>query len=128
MIKLYIDDVRIAPEGWHQVWNIGDALEFIEANHADISHIDFDYYLNENMPKHTGAMLIRQIIRLGLDVFHQPIENYTFHSSDSEMNDQMRNMVAMEFDALLLPYNVEYKTVPKPLSGLQRLRNNKGRR
>jgi hypothetical protein len=124
MIKLYIDDTREAPEGWTQVWNIRDALDFIEDNHAEISHIDFDYYLNEDMPAHNGSLLIHELVgmkREGIKVFHQPIENYTFHSSDSYMNDVMRGLVEREF-------GIEIKTEPKQLSRLQRMRNSKGRR
>lgn len=124
MIKLYVDDVRVAPEGWTQVWNIGDALDFIEENHAEISHIDFDYYLNEDMPAHNGSLLIHELVgmkREGIKVFHQPIENYTFHSSDSSMNDVMRGLVECEF-------GIEIKPKPNQLSRLQRMRNSKGRR
>ena len=125
MIKLFVDDVRVAPEGWTQVWNIRDAHDFIEDNHAEISHIDFDYYLNEDMPAHNGSLLIRDLVgmkREGIKVFHQPIENYTFHSSDSSMNDVMRGLVEHEF-------GIEPEPETKPLlSRLQRMRNSKGRR
>jgi hypothetical protein len=125
MIKLFVDDVRVAPEGWTQVWNIRDAHDFIEDNHAEISHIDFDYYLNEDMPSHTGSLLIRDLVgmkREGIKVFHQPIENYTFHSSDSSMNDVMRGLVEDEF-------GVKIKIKPElRLTQLQRMRNSKGRR
>jgi hypothetical protein len=124
MIKLYVDDVRVAPEGWEQCWNIRDAVNYIEENHAEISHIDFDYYLNEDMPSHTGSMLIRLLSNMkreGINVFHQPIENYTFHSSDSSMNDVMRKLVESEF-------GIEFKPKPNQLSRLQRLRNSRGRR
>jgi hypothetical protein len=125
MIKLYVDDTRTAPEGWTQVWDIHEAHDFIEECHANISHIDFDYYLNEDMPSHTGALLIRNLVgmkREGIKVFHQPIENYTFHSSDSSMNDVMRDMIEHEF-------GVQIKTKPElRLTQLQRMRNSKGRR
>jgi hypothetical protein len=55
-------------------------------------------------------------------VFHQPIENYTFHSSDSSMNDVMKKLVEFEFGIKAVP-----ETKPL-LSRLQRMRNSKGRR
>jgi hypothetical protein len=125
MIKLFVDDVRVAPEGWTQMWNIRDALDFIEENYAEISHIDFDYYLNEDMPAHNGSLLIGYIVRMkdqDIKVFHQPIENYTFHSSDSSMNDKMRGLVEREFGIVPAPEKVA------PISQLQRLRKSKGRR
>ena len=101
MIKLYIDDMRTAPEGWTQVWSIGEAIDFIEEHYAEITHIDFDYYLNENMAAHNGSLLIRDLICMrheGIDVFHQPIENYTFHSSDPSMNAKMQRLIEEAFE------------------------------
>jgi hypothetical protein len=125
MIKLFVDDVRVAPEGWTQVWNIREAVDFIEDNHAEISHIDFDYYLNEDMPSHNGSLLIRTLAgmkREGIKVFHQPIENYTFHSSDSCMNDVMKELVEAEFGINAVASQLA------PMSRLQKMRNSKGRR
>ena len=125
MIKLYVDDQRVAPEGWHQCWNIGDAMDFIEENYEEISHIDFDYYLNEDMPAHNGALLIRYLLGMGRDgtnVFHQPIENYTFHSSDDIMNDNMRELIASE------AFGIKPKPEVKTQSRLARMRASKGRR
>jgi hypothetical protein len=125
MIKLFVDDIRLAPEGWTQVWTIHEAIKFIEDNHAEISHIDFDYYLNETIPEHNGSLLIHDLISMkheGINVFHQPIENYTFHSSDSSMNDVMQGLVEREFGIEPEPEKLA------PMSRLQRMRNSKGRR
>jgi hypothetical protein len=118
MVKVYVDDTRIAPEGWHQVWNIREALDFIEDNYEEITHIDFDYYLSETNNAHTGLRLLQYLKRSGLNIFHQPKENYTFHSSDSYMNEVMSNYL----------WDVKPKTEKKQASSLQRLRNSKGRR
>lgn len=123
-MKLYIDDRRPAPDGWHQAFNIADAIDIIEANYKDITHISFDYYLSEEMPSHTGMLLINYLIHLeksdNINIFHQPFENYTFHSSDSSMNDVMRD--AVRFKAK--PNSIK----AKPVSQLQRLRKSSGRR
>ena len=127
MIKLYIDDGRTAPEGWKQVFNIHEALEFIKENYADISHIDFDYYLSHDMPGHNGSRLIRELLNYeefeGIKVFHMPIENYTFHSSDSSMNDVMRTQLEKAFGVYVPP-----KKMKSEKSSLRLLLNNKKRR
>jgi hypothetical protein len=130
MIKLYIDDTRTAPEGWHQCWNINEAHDFIEENAADISHIDFDYYLSEDMPERTSALLIRYLLdmkRDGIDVFHQPIGNYTFHSSDEDMNVKMRELVA-ERAFGIKPAKLFLDELIETPSRLQRMLKSKGRR
>jgi hypothetical protein len=118
MVKVYVDDTRIAPEGWHQVWNIREALDFIEDNYEEITHIDFDYYLSETNHAHTGLLLLQHLKRSGLNIFHQPKENYTFHSSDSSMNAVMSDYL----------WGQQQKPEKKQVSGLQRLRSSKGRR
>jgi hypothetical protein len=132
MIKLFVDDVRVAPEGWTQVWDIRAAHDFIEENHAEISHIDFDYYLSEDMPSRTGALLIRDLLRMkcdGIDVFHQPIENYTFHSSDEDMNVKMRELVAERAFGIKSPKAVQEQLILTATPNrLQRMRNSTGRR
>jgi hypothetical protein len=115
MVKVYVDDERTAPEGWVQAWNIRDAIKLIEDNYQDITHIDFDYYLSKDNQHHTGLRLLQELKYSGLDIFHQPKENYTFHSSDESMNQRMREY--------LFPTDSK-----PPMSRLDRLRNNKGRR
>lgn len=125
-MKLYIDDRRPAPDGWIQAFNITDAIGTIEANYEDITHISFDYYLSEEMPSHTGVRLIEYLIQLeksdNINIFHQPFENYTFHSSDRYMNDVMRDVLYARFG--FKPDNIK----AKPVSQLQRLRKSSGRR
>ena len=115
--EVYVDDQRTAPEGWVQVWNIRDALELIEEKYKEITHIDFDYYLSETNHAHTGLLLIHYLKRTGLNIFHQPEENYTFHSSDETMNERMRDYLFPKTEA-----------EKKGISKLQLLRNSKGRR
>ena len=123
-MKVYVDDRRPAPDGWHQVFRIADAFDLIEANYADITHISFDYYLSEN--NNNGMQLINDLFQLeranNIKIFHQPFENYTFHSSDSHMNDVMR-------DALYARFGFEPNIIKvKPVSQLKRLRKSSGRR
>ena len=126
-MKVYIDDKRKAPEGWIQVFNANDAIEFIIENYDVITHIDFDYYLSKTNTLDTGMKVINYLInyqkRYSRTIFHSPQENYTFHSSDYDMNKEMYNAIASLFDKALEPVYV------KPnMTQLQKLRNSKGRR
>lgn len=120
MIKLFIDDKRPAPEGWHLVTNVRDALEFIDENSFMISHISFDYYLSDDGYR-TSMDILRSI---DADVFHQPLENYTFHSSDSSMNDKMAEFVR----SLVDPESKQRSLNKSKGALLQRMRKSKGRR
>lgn len=126
-MKVYIDDQRKAPDGWVQVFNVNEAVEFIVENCDVITHIDFDYYLSETDNYETGMKVIEYLMmfqeKYHVKIFHSPQENYTFHSSDSFMNERMSARIASLFDAR--PVSSYGKT---KMSQLQKLRNSKGRR
>ena len=129
MIKLYVDDKRPAPDGWVLVTSARDAIIFIEENYQNISHISFDGYLSDRLP-HTGKDVIRHVKYISdkpnfSGVFHQPRENYTCHSADQFMNDQMNTMLD-EIFGIAIPKKDDKPYQPK--STLERLRNSKGRR
>lgn len=124
MIKLFIDDTRPAPEGWHLETTIQGAHEFILEHAQDISHIDFDYYMSAYSTVPNCAELIQYLIYEKVPVFHQPRKNYTFHSSDSSMNDRMNTLIDVAFGLLPEP-TIEPKVTASKLS---MLRKSKGRR
>lgn len=64
------------------------------------------------------SKMFQELKHLGVNVFHQPRENYTFHSSDSHMNDVMANYL----------WGTKPEKSKAQSRGLQRLRNSKGRR
>ena len=123
MIKLYVDDKRPAPDGWVLSTTAGDAVNFIEDNYQNISHISFDGYLSDTLP-HTGKDVIRRAKYISNEVFHQPRENYTCHSADQYMNDQMNAMLDEIFGIVHKKDNKKYQNK----SRLERLRASKGRR
>lgn len=45
MTKLWIDDLRPAPDGWHWVKSSHEALEYLEKNHETVTHVSFDHDL-----------------------------------------------------------------------------------
>lgn len=129
-MKVYVDDTREAPEGWHLCNSFYSAYEFITKHYEEITHIDFDYYLSEKNTYQNGNDLIRELLWFykdtGKNIFHQPKENYTFHSSDSYMNEKMRETLYEFFDRLEV--KVEHKRKLESVSKLDRLRKSKGRR
>ena len=125
-MKVYVDDTRAAPETWILCDGLHSATEFILENFADITHIDFDYYLSEKNPYHTGMALLEELVyeqKCGKKIFHQPLENYTFHSSDASMNEKMRDFLIKEVFV-----GQKKKAELTKVSKLQRMRNSKGRR
>ena len=44
-MKLYVDDIRIAPEGWTQAWNADEAVEFLET--GTVAELSLDHDLGD---------------------------------------------------------------------------------
>lgn len=42
-MKLWVDDIRPAPEGWHQAYSVNATKEMILANYPDIEGISLDH-------------------------------------------------------------------------------------
>jgi hypothetical protein len=55
IIKVYLDDERIAPEGWHQVYWPDEAIELLRLN--SVSEISLDHDLGDNF-RGTGYEVI----------------------------------------------------------------------
>lgn len=44
-MKLYVDDIRIAPKGWVQAWNAREALALIKE--GNVTHLSLDHDLGD---------------------------------------------------------------------------------
>jgi hypothetical protein len=44
-MKLYVDDVRIAPDGWAQAWNAKQAIKYLA--HGNVTHLSLDHDLGD---------------------------------------------------------------------------------
>lgn len=44
-IKVYLDDWRIAPDGWVQAWNIDELVSLFEDTTIEITHLSLDHDL-----------------------------------------------------------------------------------
>lgn len=44
-MKLYVDDIRIAPEDWTQAWNAREALDILKGR--EVTHLSLDHDLGD---------------------------------------------------------------------------------
>lgn len=47
-MKLWLDDIRIPPDGWIWIQNVGGMIEYFEKDADAISEISLDHDLGEN--------------------------------------------------------------------------------
>lgn len=51
-VKLYLDDIRVAPEGWVQAYSAGEAIEILE--NCDVVQLSLDHDLGDEDEFGTG--------------------------------------------------------------------------
>ena len=77
-MKLYVDDIRIAPEGWVQAWNVKQALKFLSAE--EVTHLSLDHDLGD-ADDNTGYDIMKWIeLRVYMENF--PLPEITFHTAN----------------------------------------------
>ena len=85
-MKLYVDDIRIAPKGWTQAWNAQEALDFLETK--EVTHLSLDHDLGNTFDK-TGYDIMKWIeLRVYMDNF--PLPEIKFHTSNPAGRDNMQ--------------------------------------
>lgn len=128
-MKLWIDDERPAPEGWTHAKTFHEGLNIVMDHYPEITHIAFDWMLDHRNMAYNGHALIKHLHSEqrynGVDIFHQPRENYTCHSSDLTMRQDMEHALD-EIFCIAKPVVKSVKSV-KPKSQLQRLMKAKRR-
>ena len=77
-MKLYVDDIRIAPEGWTQAWNAREAVKFLFTR--EVTHLSLDHDLGDP-GEDTGYDIMKWIeIRVEMEGF--PLPEIKFHTAN----------------------------------------------
>lgn len=85
-MKLYVDDIRIAPEGWTQAWNVKEALAFLETR--KVTQLSLDHDLGSPFAE-TGYDIMKWIeFRVYMENF--PLPEIKFHTSNPAGRDNMQ--------------------------------------
>ena len=96
-MKLYVDDIRIAPEGWVQAWTAREAIEFLGTK--TVTELSLDHDLGD-VSEDTGYDIMKWI---EVRVFHDemPLPEIKFHTS----NPAGRQNMQAAYDAILRRQN-----------------------
>lgn len=77
-MKLYVDDIRIAPEGWVQAWNARQAVEQLST--GEVTHLSLDHDLGT--PGGDTGYDIMKWIEIRVYVGEIPLPEIKFHTSN----------------------------------------------
>lgn len=85
-MKLYVDDIRIAPEGWTQAWNAREAIGFLRT--LEVTHLSLDHDLGDP-GEDTGYDIMGWI---EVRVYHEdfPLPDITFHTANPTGRENMQ--------------------------------------
>lgn len=85
-MKLYVDDIRIAPEGWTQAWNAREALIFLKE--GNVTHLSLDHDLGD-VDEPTGYWIMGWI---EMAVYDNQIElpEIKFHTANPAGRENMQ--------------------------------------
>lgn len=84
-MKLYVDDIRIAPEGWMQAWNAKEALSFLST--GVVTELSLDHDLGGLQP--TGYDIMRWIEEESYTNDQFVVPNIIFHTANPVGRENM---------------------------------------
>ena len=90
-VKLYVDDVRPAPDGWTRAYTYEEAIEFLQT--GSVTHLDLDWNLGQGKDK-TGITILEWLTR-ALVARRIPRPEITVHNADPRARAAMLRMIAM---------------------------------
>ena len=85
-MKLYVDDIRIAPAGWVQAWNARQAVKHLATK--EVTHLSLDHDLGDPGAC-TGYDIMKWIeVRVHMENF--PLPEIKFHTANPTGRDNMQ--------------------------------------
>ena len=90
-MKLYVDDVRLAPEGWILARTAPEAIEILENN--QVIHLSLDHDLGKEKKNGTGYDVLIWIERKAAQGVLSFIPYITIHTSNPSARKKMLQAV-----------------------------------
>lgn len=90
-MKLYLDDERPTPEGWHRVYTVAQAIEALETRTVEYLSVDND--LGSLDPKTEGFNLINWLEETVYYDSTFPVPIITIHSSNAARVQDMERAI-----------------------------------
>lgn len=95
-MKIYLDDIREAPEGWVRTYTPAQTIELLKDTANMVSHLSLDHDLGDDANIGTGydvLLWIERAIGATPRVLHYIPENITVHSANPVGRDRMMRAI-----------------------------------
>lgn len=84
-MRLYMDDIRKAPDGWQHTYTVKDTIHLLETRM--VTHLSLDNDLGEGQPE--GYKVLDWLEEIVYNDVTFPIPEITIHSSNAARVDYM---------------------------------------
>ena len=85
-MKLYVDDIRIAPAGWEQAWDFKEAIKYLETK--KVQKLSLDHDLGSSLGA-TGYDIMKWIeYQVEMEGF--PLPDIVFHTANGVGRQNMQ--------------------------------------
>ncbi len=85
LVKLYVDDTRLCPEGWTLARTCEEALEILRA--GQVTHLDLDWNLGQGRDR-TGISILHWL-ETAVRTRQVPLPEISVHTADAGARRQM---------------------------------------
>ena len=96
-MKLFLDDLRDAPEGWCRCYCIDELIHAFEDKNCHIEAISLDHDLGDSCPSYMGTFRADTGYDFCLWLIQQPAEKWPkiirLHTANSVGKDNMRQLL-----------------------------------
>lgn len=118
-LRIYLDDLRRAPEGWVRTYDAEATADLIEAREAEVEAVSLDHDLGERSLE--GRFVAREIVRLLTEGKLRGLRLVRIHTSSAGSGIGMEQMFLSETPMVRdsLPPGLRVVRIPDgdPLSG-----------
>jgi len=91
-MKVFMDDARETPDGWHRTYSIEETIELLKTRQVEFLSLDND--LGSEDPKTEGFNVLNWIEEAVYNDHTFPIPQMTVHSSNAGRAPSMRKIIA----------------------------------
>jgi hypothetical protein len=90
-MKVYMDDSRMTPVGWHRTYTVEETIEVLRTR--QVTHLSLDNDLGSEDPKTEGFNVLNWLEELVNDDPTFPIPELVVHSSNAARAQSMRQVI-----------------------------------
>ena len=91
-MKLYVDDMRKAPEGWDQAWSFHEAIHMLQTGNYEVVSLDHDLGSFYGYKEMTGMDILNWIERQNSEGYGPHLKTIMVHTANASAANEMKEI------------------------------------